>query len=211
MHKLYLKLRDDIIMGQFNPGEHLAEKLLTKKYGVSRASVREIIGKLASQGYLKIEPNHGAIVPKLSVEDINTIYSILSRCESLAASLFSKTGNGRIINRLRLLQKKMETSKRKSGHKVWLKLNERFHELIYLNCGSSILADLISHNRLRIYRFRMAKTQPEKISIYNRQHKRILMAIIDGNAKLAEKMTLKHLETARKNRFSEMSEYLRVF
>lgn len=79
--KAYNQLRDDITFGIFKPGEHLRENILTQKYGVSRATTREIIRQLATQGYLTVEPNRGAIVSKLSLGDVDIIYNILIRCD----------------------------------------------------------------------------------------------------------------------------------
>lgn len=207
MHGIYNKLRNDITFGKFKPGEHLSEKFLVQEYGVSRASIREIIGQLATQGYLTIEPNRGATVTKLSLEDIEIIYNILIRCESYATALFTCQENQANIRKLQSLQKRMEAKDITSDYETWLQLNEQFHEQVYNNCGSDIVSNLVSHTRLRIYRFRVIETTPDIINVYNRQHKNILKAIFDGNGKMAEKLMSDHLETARKHRFEVFKKF----
>ena len=201
MREIYVKLRNDITFGKFKPGEHLSEKFLAQEYGVSRASIREIIRQLATQGYLTIEPNRGAAVSKLSLEDIDIIYNILVRCESYATALFTNRGDHAGIKKLESLEKRMQTKEVKSQYTVWLQLNDQFHEQIYKNCGSNIVSNLIDHTRLRIYRFRVVETSPDIINLYNSQHNKILEAIFDGNGGRAEKLMSNHLETARKHRF----------
>jgi len=201
MQEIYDKLRKDITFGKFKPGEHLSEKFLVQEYGVSRASIRGIIGQLATQGYLTIEPNRGATVTKLSLEDIDIIYNILIRCESYATALFTCQQNQANIRKLQSLQKRMEAKGVASEYEMWLQLNEQFHRQVYNNCGSDIVSNLIDHTRLRIYRFRVIETTPDIINRYNSQHKEILQAIFEGNERRAEKLMADHLDTARKHRF----------
>ncbi len=201
MQEIYNKLRKDITYGKFKSGEHLSEKFLVQQYGVSRASIRGIIGQLATQGYLTIEPNRGATVTKLSLEDIDIIYNILIRCESYATALFTCQQDKTNIRKLQSLQKRMEAKGIVSEYETWLELNEKFHRQVYKNCGSDIVSNLIDHTRLRIYRFRVIETTPEIINRYNSQHKEILQAILGGNERRAEKLMANHLDTAREHRF----------
>jgi len=209
--KIYKQLRNDITFGKFKPGEHLSEKTLTQKYEASRATMREVIGQLASQGYLTVEPNRGAIVTKLSLEDVKIIYNILIRCESYAAKLFAEHPDEVNLKKLYLLHKKMQGENVKLNYKVWLQMNDEFHELIYTNCGSGILKELIYHTRLRIYRFRIVETDLKIIDLYNEQHSKILEAIHNGHGKLTEKLMIIHLKTAEKHRskiFRDIGELL---
>jgi len=201
MQEIYNKLRNDITFGKFKPGEHLSEKFLVQEYGGSRASIREIIRQLATQGYLTIEPNRGAAVTKLSLEDIDIIYNILVRCESYATALFTCRQNQVNIRKLQGLEERMETKEVASEYEMWLQLNEQFHGQVYKNCGSDIVSDLVDHTRLRIYRFRVVETSPDIINVYNSQHRKILAAIYDNDGNGAEKLMSDHLDTARKHRF----------
>lgn len=206
MQKLYKQLRDDITFGKFKPGEHLSEKLLTEHYAVSRSSIREVTGQLARQGYLTFKPNRGVIVTKLSLEDIDVTYNILVRCESYATRFFARSHDASIRRKLDALHRKMQKESIRHKYKSWIALNDDFHEMIYSNCGESILSDLIQNMRLRIYRYRHVDTGPEIINAYNQQHQEILQAIAEGNERIAEKLMFGHLETALKNRLEVLKE-----
>ena len=153
--EIYSKLREDIVDGKFKPGEHLSEKLLTEQYKVSRASIREVIRQLGSQGFLTVEPHRGAVVTKLSWEDINVCYNIIIRCESYAAALFTENGIAETIKKLQSLHNRTKGLDIPSQHTSWIKMNDSFHEMIYRNCGHEILSQLVHHTRLRINSFRL--------------------------------------------------------
>lgn len=209
--KIYDKLRNDITFGAFKADQHLSEKFLAEKYKISRASIREVIGQLASQGHLTLRPQRGAIVRKLSLDDIDVAFNILIRCESYAALLFTKKGNGSVIKKLKVLNGKMEGKDIKLNYKVWLKMNDKFHKLIYSNCGNETLEELISNTRLRIIRFRMVKTDPEYIDLYNGQHDKIIAALEGRNGNLAERLMADHLEVARKHRLEIFKDLIELF
>ena len=209
MQKVYEKLRSDITFGKFRPGDRLSEKLLTEEYNCSRASVREVIRQLASQGYLSFVPNRGVTVTKLSVEDINATYRILSRCESLAASMTAKKAQKGLVKRLRNCHDEMITYS--NDYRKWLPINDQFHELIYINCGCSFLIDLIHNFRLRIYRYRAVETKKKVIPVYNEHHQKLILSIENKDEKLAEESMINHLNHARKNRFEVFRKFENLF
>lgn len=211
VENLYMRLREDIVSGRFKPGEHLAEKLLTEEYAVSRASIREVTRQLGSLGFLTIEPNRGAVVTKLSWQDINVCYNIIIRCESYAAALFAEHGESDVLKELKSLHRRMQTKAVRSKYRDWLKANDEFHELIYKNCGYDILTNIIHYTRLRINTFRFQKTQQVNMGLYLEEHERILAAISERNPAEAEKLMIKHLESAKRNRFVSLSEYTGLF
>lgn len=198
-------LRNEITFGKFKPGERLSERRLTEEYNVSRASIREIMARLASQGYLTIEPNRGAVVTKLSLQDIDITYAILVRCESLAASLTAKNAEPNVIEKLKNCCKEMQDNT--SDSKIWLQLNDVFHDIICNACASVILIDLIGNMRKRIYRYRMVEPNVEVIKTYNDHHAKIVHGISNKDADFAEKWMMVHLELARKNRFEVFKKF----
>jgi DNA-binding GntR family transcriptional regulator len=206
MERVSIRLREDITFGKFNPGEHLSEKFLAQAYGVSRVTMREVIKQLATQGYLTVEKNRGATVTKLSKEDVDVIYNILMRCESYASRLFADRRDTLINRKLKILCEKMRAKSYGGRSRVWYEKNEDFHKLIYTNCGSAILSNLVFHTRLRIYRYRMLTTEPSAIDFFQKQHRRILSAILKGDGRLAEKYMAEHVDAARKQRFEALRE-----
>lgn len=204
--RVYNQLRKEIFSGVFKPGQHLSEKLLSERFGASRPSIREVLGQLASQGFITHETNRGAIVTKLSISDLEVIYNILIRCESYAAMLLARSHNRHVINKLETCCEWMETKEVKLDYPTWAKNNDQFHEIIFTSCGSLILRDLIQNIRLRIHPFRVVDAGLEK-AVYNSEHRKIFEAIRAGDARSAERLMAGHMETAKQNRLRHFLQY----
>ena len=60
--QIFNRIRDDILSGNYTPGEELKEATLGKQLGVSRTPVREALRQLDLEGLVEIAPNRGAKV-----------------------------------------------------------------------------------------------------------------------------------------------------
>ena len=56
------RIRADVLSGRIEPGTSLREVLLAKKYGVSRAPIRDALLQLSQEGLLVAKPNCGVKV-----------------------------------------------------------------------------------------------------------------------------------------------------
>src|SRR5216110_2266218 len=75
------KLREEIIRGTIPEGAELRQDAIASQFHVSRIPVREALRQLDAEGLIAIVPNRGAIVPALSPEDIEELFSIRALLE----------------------------------------------------------------------------------------------------------------------------------
>src|SRR5262252_10095689 len=75
------KLRDQIIRGEISEGTQLRQDAIASQYRVSRIPVREALRQLDAEGLITIVPNRGAVVPALSPDDIEELFSIRALLE----------------------------------------------------------------------------------------------------------------------------------
>ncbi|CAN5246869.1 GntR family transcriptional regulator [soil metagenome] len=68
------RLRDDILTGRLKPGEKLAETQLVKRFGVSRAPVREALVQLTQEGLLTSKANRGVRVTEPASNDLQELF-----------------------------------------------------------------------------------------------------------------------------------------
>src|SRR6202021_4332373 len=75
------KLRDQIIRGEIPEGAQLRQDAIANQYQVSRIPVRDALRQLDAEGLIAIVPNRGAVVPALSPDDIEELFSIRALLE----------------------------------------------------------------------------------------------------------------------------------
>ena len=66
--QLYAILRQDIVTLRYKPGEKLSENDLAKRFGTSRAPVREALIRLGEDGLIDIKPQRGSFVSRISLK-----------------------------------------------------------------------------------------------------------------------------------------------
>jgi DNA-binding GntR family transcriptional regulator len=196
---IYNKIRDDITYGKIKPGERLFELELTKKYGISRTPIREAIRQLQSEGLLDVIPNKGARVTKLSIRELDEIYSIRAILEKyavkLAAEKIKKIDLAKIIE----TQKKLEKNASEKDYIKYLENNIKFHFLFPKISGNQSLFQLIKDLRMRVYRYQyITLTIPNNLNLWLEQHQQIIDALINNDAELAAKNMERHLEKIKR-------------
>ncbi|MBA3907080.1 MAG: GntR family transcriptional regulator, partial [Pseudonocardiales bacterium] len=69
------RLRGEILSGALVPGERIVEEQLTRRFGTSRAPLREALRLLGQQGLVEHLPRRGVRVTQLSGRDIDELFT----------------------------------------------------------------------------------------------------------------------------------------
>jgi DNA-binding GntR family transcriptional regulator len=88
------RLRADILSGALAPGERLVEEHLTRRFGTSRAPLREALRLLSEQGLVEHLPRRGVRVTELSTRDMDELFSLRDMLERFAMGLALAGGTG---------------------------------------------------------------------------------------------------------------------
>lgn len=80
------RLRDAILQGDFEPGQHLAEVDLADRLHMSRTPVREALRALAAEGLVELRAGRGAVVVDLRDESVEALFDLRIRVEGMAAA-----------------------------------------------------------------------------------------------------------------------------
>ncbi|WP_344772253.1 GntR family transcriptional regulator [Nocardioides panacisoli] len=83
----YEAIRSAIVEGRYEPGARLVEQRIAEQFALSRTPVREALRTLEAEGLVLIEPNRGATVRSLGVEEVVDLYGLRARLEGYAAEL----------------------------------------------------------------------------------------------------------------------------
>ena len=80
-------LRDQILRGQYQPGERLNEVEIANELSVSRGPVREAMQRLARDGLVELQAHRGAFVRELSPQAVRDLYGVRIALETSVARL----------------------------------------------------------------------------------------------------------------------------
>lgn len=80
-------LRLAILRGQLPPGQLMPQEELAKQFGISRAPVRDAFRQLEAEGLMVTYPHRGAVVVRLTPEEIEEVFLIRESLESTALRL----------------------------------------------------------------------------------------------------------------------------
>lgn len=70
----YEALRDKILSGEYRPNQRLTEAQVVKELGISRSHVRNAFQRLSFDGLIDLQPNQGAAVSDVTLDDILDIF-----------------------------------------------------------------------------------------------------------------------------------------
>jgi DNA-binding GntR family transcriptional regulator len=146
-------LRKLIFNGFYSPGSQLREIQIAEELGISRAPLREALGRLEEEGLIVRVPYKGAFVAEISseaVEEINIVRELVEAHvieKALPVLLSSEVANlDRIVADMKSAAKKEDFQKALDAH---LEL----HRLIYECANNEVLMSMWKswESQLRLY------------------------------------------------------------
>lgn len=134
-NRLTRRVREEVCemlrTGELAPGERLKEVDLTQRLQISRSMAREVLRMLEYEGLVRITPNKGAEIRKLSMEEALNLYDLragLARAAGRAAALRSDRDQ---VRRLQELQDELAGVLESGDALRYNQINISFHSLIF--------------------------------------------------------------------------------
>ena len=135
-------LRREILSKQIPAGSPIKVNEVAKRYGVSNVPVREAFFVLASERLIEMSPYKGAVVQSVDKQFITDIYEIQGTLEGMMNVKTMPMLAPIDIQQLNLLNQQMQAVEDTPlGYQEYLRLNERFHELVYEKCPNTFAVE----------------------------------------------------------------------
>ncbi|MBY6154337.1 GntR family transcriptional regulator [Vannielia litorea] len=155
-------IRDLIIEGYLEPGSRIDETRLIEQLEVSRTPFREALRTLAAEGLVIIRPSRGAVVRKLTAQDVFSMLEVLAHLEKLAGNLTCERASDEEIEALLSLHREMLALYEKRERLAYYKLNQDFHTMLSELSGNETLQEMQRNIQARLKRIRfMGNRKPE--------------------------------------------------
>jgi len=200
----YYFIRQAIVDGAVKPGERLMEERWAKELSISRTPVRDALIKLEVEGLVSSLPNRGAVARRFSKDDVNESYELRSVLEGYAARKASTFITKKGIIALRCIADQMEASLKrtfpsKEEEVRWLvNQNNEFHNIISMASRNvrlqSILKTIIEIPLVFKGYFWFGR---EERILSNHYHRRLILAIENGDGERAELLMKEHIYEGR--------------
>ncbi|MEI7530590.1 MAG: GntR family transcriptional regulator [Betaproteobacteria bacterium] len=189
------ELRKSIFSHKLPPGSWVDEQALALQLGISRTPMREAIKVLASEGLITMKPRRGAYVTEVSKTDLEQIFHIISILEGEACKIVAQKATERELDLLDNIHSKLEKAAADRNIELFFEINQDFHSKIQEIAGNlwmkSTISDLRKVLKLQRYDSLMKSGRIEQSLL---EHRKILSAIINREATLAEDLMKEHLK-----------------
>jgi DNA-binding GntR family transcriptional regulator len=189
------ELRRRIMAGVLPEGQQLRQEALAADLGVSRIPVREALRQLEAEGFVAIQSHRGAVVSKLSLDEIIELFELRMRLEGwLLALAIPEMGDDDLERADAALQTMISNRKIEN----WGQLNWDFHAALYAPSGRGATLRIlrrINENMDRYIRLQISLTSGQLKA--HREHKRLLTLCRARNARGAVSELEQHIAGVR--------------
>lgn len=202
----YANLKGAISDHKFPPGTRMREADLARWLGISRTPVRDALGQLQSEGLLEAAPRRGLIVASLSHQQVSDIYAVRDALDGLAATLAARHATAAEIATLReLLARQADTPSDDTA--TLARLNERFHNLIYVAARNEYLRAALDALRSSLALLPgTTYSSPGRAAEALEQHAALIEAIASREYELAGRLAREHILAAERIRLLMLSD-----
>ncbi len=191
-------IREEIIAGNYHPGQKLLQNELAERFQVSSIPVREALRYLEAEGLVTVMSRKGAIVTKLTAEDMEDIYGMRLVLEDMAVRAAVPLIDEQALTEMESYTAKMDSPLLNLVE--WIELNNSFHTTLYAASQRTYLCDIIRLLRQRIGHYYHAFMSQSGTKVKGQEeHRAIIKACRTNDVEMAAEITRKHLITAANN------------
>lgn len=179
-------IEDTMVANGLRPGDRVDERVIGRRFGVSRTPVREALLQLEALNLIEIRPRRGAVVKVLTIQEIAAIYEVRAAVEGTIAEFAAKRMTDSERAQLVAIHESSRSLVEAGLIAEYALKNQQFHDAIRAGCGNYYLANqsLMIRRRLRPYRF------------YQLDRAGDLRRSFDGHQRIAEAIFIRDEKTA---------------
>jgi DNA-binding GntR family transcriptional regulator len=169
----------------------LDERDLSARFGISRTPLREALAQLDQEGLVKVVARRGIFIVRKTKAEILDMITTWAALESMSARLAAKRATPEDIAELHQLTDPYTDVDRHMGE--YSDANIRFHQAIIRTGGNELIKHITDGLFMHVRAIRnrtIFEKDRAKRSVAD--HKKIVAAIEEHNADLAEKLVREH-------------------
>ena len=180
-----------IVHRRVSGGEVMVEGRLAESLGLTRTPLREALARLEGEGMLVKQANRSFAVRAVGIAEYCQSLKVRQYLEAKAAVLAAGKVAPRDVAALRRRTKRLAKAKA-HGPEHW-KLDDDLHNWLIDNGGNAVLAQIVRRLRNTTRLFVIGRPF-DRLHADAEEHLAILQAVVNGDAKAAEKAVRDHLQ-----------------
>ena len=194
---VYHHVYQAITEGVYHDGDLLVEMKIAEELGVSRTPVREALKQLERENLVVSLPNRGVMVRGISSEDLADIYTIRALLEGQAAYWAAERISPDQLEQMLEVLELMEIYTRRNDVARLVRLDSKFHGIIYDGCRSNTIGKLLDNIHHVIHTRRMSSYTVEgRAAASLAEHREIYEALNAHDAERAKACAERHIQIA---------------
>jgi DNA-binding GntR family transcriptional regulator len=215
--KAYVALQQKMLSGEFPAGSPISEASLARELGISRTPLREAIGQLIAQGFLRPIPNRGTVVLEFGKRDIAEIYDVR---EALELYSVDKAAAGpirasdaeelvRLADEMLALRAELDQAGQSrldvSQMRRFVASDLRYHNLLLRLADNVRLIKAVGDGRVLLNAFAIRRRGHDAAQLeqIHRYHRGIVDAVVRQDVAEARRLLGEHIRLSKQERLRE--------
>jgi DNA-binding GntR family transcriptional regulator len=194
-----------IVLGRIRPRERLIEDELMERFGAKRHVVRKALADLEARGLVERQQNKGARVRDYSRAEVTALYEFRAELHLMAVMKMPLPLAEPVLQALEQTHKRHQGAVARGDLAAVIAENNRFHEILFAECGNVFLAQTIERmaaatNAIRSYRIGDAG----KLTLAVEEHAQMIDAARRGDRVHLATLCRHHILPSRDMYLSDM-------
>ncbi len=179
------------------PGAKIRESDLVRQYKLTRLHAREVLHALEVRGLVDVIPNNGAVVRKLELDQVFELYDVREVLEGLCVRLATQRGSTSqwqvYLKDYKAIEDKARAGDIEAFESLFLRLRQDMLKTANNPFLSEMLDTVFDYTAITM---RRVMVLPGRVVDAIEQQSEMLVAMIDGNADLAEELRRRNIRSA---------------
>lgn len=192
--QIYQYLKQAIISCQLEPGRAISEKEIASSMNVSRQPVREAFIQLAKCSLVRVYPQRGTYVTKISIKSVLDGQLIRSSIECALIERLTASISAEQLENLAYLLSQQQHAIDTQNYQLFLHQDDAFHQQLALVADCSLAWETVETvkavmDRVRYLDLTRASTMEQVLA----EHRAIIDALANHDAQQAKRLLQQHL------------------
>lgn len=186
-------IEEKIVTNVLSPGVRVSEQDLASLLGVSRQPIREALIRLAEAGLVRVLPQRGTLVTRISVARVNSARFLREAVECAVVRQAAEQASADAVAGMRRLIDAQAEAARAEKHAAFLALDDELHRAFAMCIGHGDVWRTLQSVKLHMDRVRyLSLSEATPLARLIAQHGAIVDAIAARDPDAADAMMRRH-------------------